>query len=590
MLQSQLFQGDQILEAVAADQARISRTQNNVHDTVERVQKALLLRDSNCLPQFGADGDYGDETAGAVKQLKIDEFTDLTPDQIFDDVGPRTVLLLDQIAFSNEQPIPPPPPPPPTTFTRRDAWAIDTDINDWNPIMLAYAKAVRLMQTKLASDPTSWQFQAAIHGTFMSPAQPTWNQCEHGNWFFLPWHRMYLFFFEKIVRAAVQSFGGPADFALPYWNYENAAPSDTIPLAFRRQFLDDGVTPNPLRIDFPIRRNGVNDGTLRVNRLVNSTAAMAMTKFVDPPGPGFGGGVMRRNHRGPQGAFAGAESNPHNPIHGAIGGDRTIGQCGGAFMTDPDCAALDPIFWLHHANIDRLWNRWIALGGGRTNPGNASWLNERFTLHDETGTAVTIAVSDVLDSNGQLHYVYDDVPAVVIPIVGEEVTEPAPPEMVGATDQTIEVGSEPVSISIAIPDVSQDLVGSLIAGTTRVLLTVEDIQAERNPGIGWALFVNRPAVDDPATIDQTLVGTMSLFGVEAMNDPNDPAHGAPGMRHTFNITQLVQTLGSMNLWDPTQVTVTIEPFDLMESDDPSLQTDLTQIPPIRIGRVSLFVG
>jgi tyrosinase len=586
VLNSQLFQGDQILEAVAADQARISRTENNVHDTVERVQKALLLRDPNCLPQFGADGDYGNETAGAVLTLKQQEFPDLQPNETFDDVGPRTVIRLDEIAVQHEQP---PPPPPVTTFTRRDAWALDTDPNVWNPTLLAYAKAVRLMQTRPITDPTSWEFQAAMHGTFAQPPQATWNQCEHGNWFFLPWHRMYLFFFEKIVRAAAIAEGASADFALPYWNYENPTPSDGIPLAFRRFFLDDGITPNPLRIDAPLRRNGINDGTLRMDRRNTSTLALGMTKFVDPPGPGFGGGVMRRNHRGPAGEFAGVELAPHNPVHGAIGG-QNFGQCGAGLMTHPDCAALDPIFWLHHCNIDRLWNRWLALGGGRSNPGNTDWLNERFTFHDENGNTQSLAVSDVLDSKAQLNYVYDDQPPTIFPIQGPVVTEAPPPEMVGATEQSLVVDGQPVSIAISIPAVSQDLVGSLIAGTTRVLLTVEDIQAESNPGIAWGVFLNRPSDADPSVVEQTTVGTLSLFGVEALNDPNDPAHGSPGLRHTFNITQIVQTLGSLGLWDPTTLTITIEPFDPMTSDDPSLLVDLTQLPPITIGRVSLFVG
>ena len=54
--------------------------------------------------------------------------------------------------------------------------------------------------------------------------------CQHQGWFFLPWHRMYLYFFERIVRAAVVEAGGPADFALPYWNYDKPFPGNTIPI------------------------------------------------------------------------------------------------------------------------------------------------------------------------------------------------------------------------------------------------------------------------------------------------------------------------------------------------------------------------
>ncbi len=77
-------------------------------------------------------------------------------------------------------------------------------------------------------------------------------------------------------------------------------------------------------------------------------------------------------------------------------------------MTDPRCAALDPIFWLHHANIDRLWNNWLTLNG-RVNPADTAWLTQTFTFADETGAQVSMSVEQVVDSANQLQYIYDDV-------------------------------------------------------------------------------------------------------------------------------------------------------------------------------------
>jgi hypothetical protein len=91
------------------------------------------------------------------------------------------------------------------------------------------------MQARPRNDPTSWAFQAAIHGAYAAPPPGAdWNQCQHQGWFFLPWHRMYLYFFERIVRAAVLAAGGPADFAIPYWNYDKPFPGNTIPIGFPR--------------------------------------------------------------------------------------------------------------------------------------------------------------------------------------------------------------------------------------------------------------------------------------------------------------------------------------------------------------------
>lgn len=588
MLQSQLFQGEPTLEAVAANTTRISRTVNNLFEPVHRVQLALLMWDASVLPQFGADGIYGDETAGAVVQFKLNELG-VPPDEIVDDVGPATVTRLDEIALANEEPTPPPPPPPPPTlFVRRHAWALEpTDA--WHPIMEAYAQAVQVMQARPAADPTSWAFQAALHGTYMQPLSAAWNDCQHGNWFFLPWHRLYLYYFERIVRAAVQGFGGPADFALPYWNYEASSPADSIPFAFRRPVLSDGATPNPLFLDVPFRRAGVSNGTARIDRRITSTAAMAMTLFVDPPAVGFGGGVTRRNHSGPQGAFGGVESLPHNPVHGAIGGPF-VPQCGGALMTDPNCAALDPIFWLHHANIDRLWNAWLALGNGRANPSNPSWANEPFTFFDENGAQVTKTSAEVVDSAAQLGYVYDDQPQALVPIGMAAMNEEEPPELAGASEQPLAVTNEPSSVTVSLPAASTDLVNRALAGEANVYMTVEDIRAAANTGIAYAVYLNLADPNDADERSRQLAGVISLFGIEQMNEGGEHA-GVPGLRHTFNITEIARQLAAAGRWDPSAVTVTIEPFDPISGDDESVERApmFAALPPVAFGRVSFFV-
>src|SRR5688500_15505156 len=102
--------------------------------------------------------------------------------------------------------------------TRRDAWRLPT----WDPAFLWYAHAVREMQTRPIADPSSWAYQAAIHDFLgntphtppLPPAQERttfWRQCQHFCWFFLPWHRMYLLHFERIVAKTVFDLGGPAD-------------------------------------------------------------------------------------------------------------------------------------------------------------------------------------------------------------------------------------------------------------------------------------------------------------------------------------------------------------------------------------------
>jgi hypothetical protein len=62
------------------------------------------------------------------------------------------------------------------------------------------------------------------------------------------------------------------------------------------------------------------------------------------------------------------------------------------------------------------------------------------------------------------------------------------------------------------------------------------------------------------------------------------------LQHTFNVSDLVSELSNAGLFDPLAVSVTVEPIDLMETDDPSLQLDLSRMPTVRIGRISLFIA
>ena len=82
------------------------------------------------------------------------------------------------------------------------------------------------------TDPMSYRFQANIHGTYTP--RPTRRRCRagtsaSGSFYFLSWHRMYLYFFDRILRAAAQD----PNLVLPYWNWGDPA-QRTLPLPFRQ--------------------------------------------------------------------------------------------------------------------------------------------------------------------------------------------------------------------------------------------------------------------------------------------------------------------------------------------------------------------
>ena len=83
-------------------------------------------------------------------------------------------------------------------------------------------------------------------------------------------------------------------------------------------------------------------------------------------------------------------------------------------MSYPRTAALDPIFWLHHANIDRLWEVWRRNPPAHMDPTDPNWINgpgnigERvFAAPRPDGTAWIYTPGEMSDLENR-GYNYDD--------------------------------------------------------------------------------------------------------------------------------------------------------------------------------------
>mgnify|MGYP006277807865 CR=1 FL=1 len=204
--------------------------------------------------------------------------------------------------------------------------------------------AVVLMKQLPKTDPHSWDYQAAIHGVLDDPSnsellkQPFVNNCPHYDqagkqtaWHFLSWHRYYLYHFEEAVRAVT----GRDDFNVPYWNTLDPT-QRTLPKEFRDQAsgglpgLSDGT-----------RRKGLNDGSLKITETPDENG-----KITDNGTKYDQAYENLRSLRNNFLAFSNSiDRTPHASTHGLIGGN----------MRQVETAGQDPIFWVHHANIDRLW-------------------------------------------------------------------------------------------------------------------------------------------------------------------------------------------------------------------------------------------
>ena len=181
---------------------------------------------------------------------------------------------------------------------------------------------------------------------------------------------MYLLQFERMIRSET----GEDGFALPYWDYPDA-PGIVVP----PQFED---------VDSPLFDNS---RFVRPREIAPETWRDSGTFVV------FGGGSRTTPaHRGELPGTV--ELNPHNPVHGFVGGDMAGFQ-----------SPLDALFWIDHCNVDRLWEVWLRLG--RSNPPEASWSGTSFDFPDPDSPdgRRTLTIEDVA-TTAAAGYSYDDLP------------------------------------------------------------------------------------------------------------------------------------------------------------------------------------
>ncbi|MFG3509410.1 tyrosinase family protein [Streptomyces sp. NPDC047821] len=473
------------------------------------------------------------------------------------------------------------------TFVRQDA----SRLAAWDPALYWYARGVGRMQQRPDTDPTSWVFQGCIHGVppAVTETHEAFNQCPHGGWFFLPWHRGYVYYFERIVRAAIKEIAADegitpdpsATWALPYWNYALDAPdpnpiedftSRALPEAFRTPkmpaspeaveltvdnplYVPDAQVPPAAFWNAPHRALGKNSAfEVLPYTDVNPFRAMSQTFFSATRSrqsvqPSFGSEISYTSMDHFRRGFGELENVPHNQVHGGVGG----------WMGSVRGAARDPIFWLHHSNIDRLWSSWLSRDN-RT-PDDTSWLDHQFMFFDENGDIQRPTPRDFLGIE-PVDYAYDALtdgtgtqPAVVPPApltqAGERVLATANPRQVLSVHGPTEVSLEPVG------DAGRAMEAATAGDVPEagLILTVHGVRTDVPPGTPFHVFLNNPGGElDPA--GPYFVGWISFFGAA---DVDGDLHDHGGHDVSFDVTDQVRRLREQGLLPDGPVTVSIVP-------------------------------
>ncbi|MBC8026050.1 MAG: tyrosinase family protein [Steroidobacteraceae bacterium] len=354
---------------------------------------------------------------------------------------------------------------------RRNAFTMATS----DPILVGYRKAITAMKALPLEDPCSWGYQAAIHGTTVTPALTAWNSCHTNANYFWSWHRMYLYWFERIVR----KHSGMYDWALPYWDWANPAQRQ-LPPAFR-------VVGSALYDASRIAT--MNDGTGMISTGLGTSVTMAYTHL---------------NFFTAQSGING----PHGSVHGAISGNMCCFQS----------AAQDPIFWTHHSNVDRQWNLWLAQGGGRTNPlSDAAWKNTQFTFFDECCHQVTMTGCQVLRAAKQLSYIYEEEPAQVEQYC-PRVWNPGIFEIAVIAQfrrPPFWLTKQSTIFPLYGDDVDGKTLGARLAELARTpgqtaVLQLKGVEAKMQPGASWEVYVG-PVGLTPDPRGPHFVGVLGMF-------------------------------------------------------------------------------
>jgi tyrosinase len=477
------------------------------------------------------------------------------------------------------------------------------------------------MKARALAEPTGWRFYGAMHGIdqqlwqqlgYLSSSDPMpgktavdrfWKQCQHGSWFFLPWHRGYLLAFETNIRDAVIKLNGPADWALPYWNYFK--PSEfKLPPAFASPNWPDGQGDNPLFVEQRYGPNSDGNVYVPVDQINLNAMNDDFTGVASGGSPGFGGVDTGFEHAGS--VHGGIETQPHDWVHGLVGGSDPQNPQLPGLMSDPDTAGLDPIFWLHHANIDRLWEVWRRSPPTHINPTDPNWLKgpgsigeHIFSMPMPNGTSWDYTPSGAVDL-GQLGYTYDDLaPAAAVVQLGERlerlgassaavsamegVTTMASGknvELVGANRESLRITGREADTSVELDKgvrqkVSASIAEAVSAAPDRVFLNLENVRGLVD-STAFRVYVGLPDGANPADHPELLAGSIALFGVRKATLA-DEEHAGKGLTFVLEITNIVDALHLKNALDVDSLNVRIVPVKPVPEDAQ-----------ISIGRVSIF--
>jgi tyrosinase len=346
---------------------------------------------------------------------------------------------------------------------------------------------------------------------------------------------MFVYYFEEIVREVVK----PEPFNLPYWNYSTPVPSL------------HGIMPP----EFRVPNNPTTNSLYRTNRNPGPNAGQPIDK-TDPGALDLT--ALQQTTYSPQGAAPGfcqdLDFGLHGNVHVLIGNSQGMGSV--------PWAAYDPIFWMHHCNIDRLWASWNRNGG--KNPTLPSFRDQQFIFADKTGKKVTGTVKNFLDI-ASLGYTYEHfepkppgfVPAALTPELTAGVQSRVMASAAASAGGVV-LGAGPVRVNLEPSAEPQGAVGTLDEGikalepSKKLYVVLKGLHAEVQPEVLYHVYLNLPENVTPDNGGAHYVGTINFFDATGHGDHGGaaPAQGTPKF-YGLNATTVAKSLQTQGLLKTT---------------------------------------
>lgn len=334
--------------------------------------------------------------------------------------------------------------------------------------------------------------------------------CHRNSRLFLTWHRAYVYYFEKALNTALQWKRGTSELelTLPYWDWTRYDPAtdapNGVPVVLDQAVYQDASgasKDNPLFSAKSLYRE-VSQGltgdaryTKRYpNRLLQIIPTLAddVARYLSNPSYISFSNDFNSGAHGDVHVYTGGESKD-SPLRDNLGDLASVVS-----------AAYDPIFWIHHSMVDKVWADWQVKNPNAVVP------------KDVLGASIYggLIGEQVIDAEASLHYVYseDSIDAAI--------------EAFGTVDEKVDLtafraleDSNPALETLLKPFTVS---ATQVTGPfSRAHLEFAQLRPPRN-SYEIRAYLNNPDCDEHTGLnDSSYVGRITLFG-------HGYCHGAKG--------------------------------------------------------------